>query len=511
MASSPARAWDDLVAGEGAEGPSVSASASEEEAHLRALAHSPSYFDDSDDDSISISISLSPPLGPPPDDLFPELGPIADPWLQLELDKELEEFVGSCSGPSSGGLPSSANGCATPPGGLESQGSGGSASESDCQEPALASSKAGDGAIVRASSGGSEALAGQGSLDKLLPLGILEALGPGGPSTARDLFAQYFKPVPAKTMRPIFSSLTDFYTEPPALTPSPLAEPPKKRLTTLASAGRKEEEPTLKTQLVDFAVAIAMGDRSRSQELMELLQLEATPWGSAAQRTTHYVIEALTVRTQGAGEARYADPQETSPEELAECQLEFATRLPYVQFAHLSANAAILDAVAGDTKVHIVDLSMWQGGQWEALLHHLARRPGGPPEIRISTVDVLDANLSHCMSSPMDYSATCKGLHQLAERLGFTSFAFNIISARLENLRPAVLDLEDGEALVVNAALRLHTLPDKSVLKASPRDIVLKALHTLKPRVVSLVEISSNHNFQFFLQRFKESTVGLSD
>jgi len=52
------------------------------------------------------------------------------------------------------------------------------------------------------------------------------------------------------------------------------------------------------------------------------------------------------------------------------------------------SNRNIVDAVAGRTKLHIVAYGVQYGLQWPGLLHLLAGREGGPPEVRFTGIDL---------------------------------------------------------------------------------------------------------------------------
>ncbi|KAK7276833.1 hypothetical protein RIF29_17979 [Crotalaria pallida] len=60
---------------------------------------------------------------------------------------------------------------------------------------------------------------------------------------------------------------------------------------------------------------------------------------------------------------------------------------PYWKLAYIHANAVIAEAMANESKIHIIDFQIAQGTQWHLLMEALARRPGGPPSIRITGVD----------------------------------------------------------------------------------------------------------------------------
>ncbi|OEL25828.1 hypothetical protein BAE44_0013153, partial [Dichanthelium oligosanthes] len=47
----------------------------------------------------------------------------------------------------------------------------------------------------------------------------------------------------------------------------------------------------------------------------------------------------------------------------------------------------IMQAMVGKSKLHIVDYGMCFGFQWVGLLHLLASREGGLPEVKITAID----------------------------------------------------------------------------------------------------------------------------
>jgi len=63
---------------------------------------------------------------------------------------------------------------------------------------------------------------------------------------------------------------------------------------------------------------------------------------------------------------------------------------PFIRFAHLTANQALLEALAGECYVHIVDLDIVHGLQWPPFMQALAdlRANQGPslPQFRITGI-----------------------------------------------------------------------------------------------------------------------------
>lgn len=62
----------------------------------------------------------------------------------------------------------------------------------------------------------------------------------------------------------------------------------------------------------------------------------------------------------------------------------FYDHIPFIHTSHIFANDTFLDVFEGASRVHIVDYGILYGLQWPCLISRLARRPGGPPHLRIT-------------------------------------------------------------------------------------------------------------------------------
>ncbi|XP_002458232.2 DELLA protein DWARF8 [Sorghum bicolor] len=179
---------------------------------------------------------------------------------------------------------------------------------------------------------------------------------------------------------------------------------------------------------------------------------------------------------------------------------------PYLKFAHFTANQAILEAVQGCRHVHIIDFSLMQGLQWPALIQALALRPGGPPSLRLTGIgppsppgrdDLRDVGVR---------------LADLARSVR-VHFSFRGVAAnRLDEVRPWMLQVAQGEAVAVNSVLQLHRLlADDASFSAddarprAPIDAVLDCVASVRPKVLTVVEQEADHNKPGFLDRFTEA------
>ncbi|CAI7856383.1 unnamed protein product, partial [Closterium sp. NIES-53] len=235
---------------------------------------------------------------------------------------------------------------------------------------------------------------------------------------------------------------------------------------------------------------------------------------------------------------------------------------PFLTFGQVAANSAILEALADEPRVHIIDFGIGHALQWPALLQALGARPGGPPHVRVTGIEVPQCGAM----SPYCAMKAGKRLESAAAMWG-VPLRYHWVMSRLEDVTPSMLNLHPGEAIAANCALRLSQLldeseqpnsaanpataanavfanppseplseplsgpllsrpdagrtdvggadPDRLYLgkadsmssdsEESPRMRVLRTIRMLRPKVVTVVEQYSNHSSPFFLARFYEA------
>ncbi|CAI5463163.1 unnamed protein product [Closterium sp. Yama58-4] len=268
--------------------------------------------------------------------------------------------------------------------------------------------------------------------------------------------------------------------------------------------------------LLDIAKAIVSGDHLRVHVLVERLTAVASVYGDATQRVSAYFLEGLLARasgtaptgpgcpgSDGAGAAGalgiYRSIDCDAP--LLRAFEVLVSASPYLTFGHVACNSAILEAIQGARRVHIVDFGLGHAVQWPPLIQALAVLPGGPPHLRITGIDrpfVAGIHKGYCLRQ------AGQRLRKVAASWG-VPFTFNFIPINLPDLQPSMVRCEADEVLVVNCALRLHNLMDESVTPSNPRAAVLRTMRALAPAVTTLVEQNTNHNSPFFLSRFLEA------
>ncbi|CAL4970799.1 unnamed protein product [Urochloa decumbens] len=230
------------------------------------------------------------------------------------------------------------------------------------------------------------------------------------------------------------------------------------------------------------------GDADGARRAAGELLSSADPRGDAADRLAHHFARALARRADDHHKAAGADaaaadappPVVTAAAPSATAYLAYNQIAPFLRFAHLTANQAILDAAAASgarRRLHIVDLDAAHGVQWPPLLQAIADRADpdlGPPEVRITGAgadpDVLlrTGDRLRAFASSLNLPFRFHPLH-----LPFTAAA----------AASAGLELHPDETLAVNCVLFLHRLGGDAEIAA-----FLSWVKSMNPAVVTIAE-----------------------
>ncbi|KAK4798756.1 hypothetical protein SAY86_031082 [Trapa natans] len=249
--------------------------------------------------------------------------------------------------------------------------------------------------------------------------------------------------------------------------------------------------------LLETARAIAEKNSARVHQLMWMLNELGSSYGDIDQKLASYFLQALFSRMTESGERSHralvsASDKACSFESTRKMVLKFQEVSPWTTFGHVACNGAIMEALEGEPKLHIIDISNTFCTQWPTLLEALATRTDETPHLRLTTVVVSAA--AGCGRSTGDSSVggVQKVMKEIASRmekfarLMGVPFKFNVVhhAGDLSELNLAELDVRDDEALAVNCVGSLHSISPANGL----RDHVVSSFRQLNPRVVTVVE-----------------------
>ncbi|XP_072954196.1 scarecrow-like protein 14 [Typha angustifolia] len=269
----------------------------------------------------------------------------------------------------------------------------------------------------------------------------------------------------------------------------------------------KKEVVDLRTLLIHCAQAVAADDRRSATELLKQIRQHSSMDGDANQRLAQCFANGLEARLAGTGSQIYHSQvaKRTSATDILKAYQLYMAACPFKKISHYFSNQTILDAAEKATKVHIIDFGVYYGFQWPCLIQRLSNRPGGPPELRITGIDL-----------PQPGFRPAERIEETGRRLADYAQSFKVpfkyqpIAARWETIRVEDLNIDKDELLIVNCLYRFKSLMDETVLVDSPRNMVLNTIRKMKPHVFIHGIVNGSYSAPFFVTRFREALFHFS-
>ena len=233
---------------------------------------------------------------------------------------------------------------------------------------------------------------------------------------------------------------------------------------------------------------------SALENLTELYQ-SVSLTGDSVQRVVAYFSDGLAARLLTRKSPFYdmLMEQPTSEEEfLAFTDLYKVS--PYYQFAHFTANQAILEAFEREEErnnraLHVIDFDVSYGFQWPSLIQSLSEKATSGNRISLR-VTGFGKNLKELQETESRLVSFSKGFGNLV-----FEFQGLLRGSRVINLRK-----KKNETVAVNLVSYLNTL--SCFMKISD---TLGFVHSLSPSIVVLVEQEGSRSPRTFLSRFTDS------
>jgi hypothetical protein len=173
-----------------------------------------------------------------------------------------------------------------------------------------------------------------------------------------------------------------------------------------------------------------------------------------------------------------------------------AEAVPFVYVGHHLANRCMERAVVGLGSFTVLDIGIGNGGQVKRLLDALAAKNGGLESVRVIGLDPVENNLAEaraCLQGAGDsypFKVEFRPVCGLVEKLSDEEF---------QSIRDGC-----GENLLINSAFTFHHT-GHPLNDSRARTELLRKLASLKPRLLTLVEPSSNHDTEELVRRVHHS------
>lgn len=261
------------------------------------------------------------------------------------------------------------------------------------------------------------------------------------------------------------------------------------------SHGGSIERPPMPVALAESISLLASAQVRAAMQALEALSVDRD--GDVCARLSGYFAAALRARagiTRGDDGNLYGGA--AGPAVMLDAFRVLTEETPLVSFGHRTVSAAIDELATRVDSLHLVDLGIGLGAQWNDLFARLARH-AHRPALRITGVD-LPAPGEH-----PEAALRCTGerLASLAAQHGI-AFSFEARAEPIEGIRS--VSTRADEALVVNAALSLHHVPDEGEA-GSARGATLARIASWRPARLFLVEPDAEHHALSFEARAIEA------
>ncbi|CAN6220824.1 unnamed protein product [Urochloa humidicola] len=269
----------------------------------------------------------------------------------------------------------------------------------------------------------------------------------------------------------------------------------------LAPPATAAPPPSARDLILACADLLQRGDLPAARRAAGVLLSAASPRADAADRLAYHFARALALRADAAAaQGLLVSPSSSSAAAArpppSAAYLAFNQIAPFLRFAHLTANQAILDAVEGARRVHILDLDAAHGLQWPPLLQAIAERAaasssGPPPEVRITGAGADRDTLlrtgsrlrAFARSIHLPFRFTPLLLSSCSSSAGGGSAASAAATASTAAGAATGLELHPDETLAVNCVMFLHKLGGQEEVSA-----FLKWVKAMAPAVVTVAE-----------------------
>ncbi|XP_022765133.1 scarecrow-like protein 14 [Durio zibethinus] len=258
----------------------------------------------------------------------------------------------------------------------------------------------------------------------------------------------------------------------------------------------------LRTLLTLCAQSVATDDRRSANQLLKQIRQHSSSMGDGMQRMAHYFVDGLEARLAGSGTKIYTAliTKPTSAADVLKAYHLYLAACPFRKLSNCFSNRTIMNLSENAARLHIIDFGILYGFQWPCLIRHLSSRPGGPPKLRITGIDLPQPGFRPAER----VEETGRRLANYAETFK-VPFEFHAIAQKWDTIQIEDLKIDSDEVLVVNCMYRLRNLLDETVVVESPRDKVLNLIRKMHPDVFILGIVNGACSSPFFITRFREA------
>jgi hypothetical protein len=165
----------------------------------------------------------------------------------------------------------------------------------------------------------------------------------------------------------------------------------------------------------------------------------------------------------------------------------FSEISPIIQFSNFTCNQALLEALDGYDRIHVIDFDIGYGGQWASLMHELSMRNTGALSLKIT------AFASPSTHDQLELGLTAENLNHFACEIKM-AFEFEILN--IDSLNSGSwsfpIHVSEHEAIAVNLPVGSFSSYQMSL------PVVLRFVKQLSPKIVVSLDRSCDRTDLLF-------------
>ncbi|KAI9082529.1 hypothetical protein K1719_035398 [Acacia pycnantha] len=263
------------------------------------------------------------------------------------------------------------------------------------------------------------------------------------------------------------------------------------------------EEENRDVELAQFLLAaaerVSCQQYERASRMLLHCLFNSSPGANSVQRTCFYFAQALRERieketgnTTLMGCAKNTEDQFIQKMDTS-IALTCHQKIPFNQVMQFTGVQAIVEHIAYDTKIHVIDLEIRHGIQWTCLMQALAERNERKVELlKITTIGI---------AGQPTLEETGKRLKSFAKSLNLPFACKQVYVADMTEITEQQLEIEDDETVAVYSPYALRNM----VSRPASLESLMSVIRNIKPTIMIVLEVNANLNSSSFAIRFIEA------
>ncbi|XP_016902151.2 protein SHORT-ROOT-like isoform X2 [Cucumis melo] len=252
------------------------------------------------------------------------------------------------------------------------------------------------------------------------------------------------------------------------------------------------------TVLLQTAIAIVNKNTTRIQHLMWVLNELGSPYGDIDQKLAFYFLQGMFSRVTDSGAKCYrtlaaALEKQSCFGSMRRMVLKFEEVSPWMRFGHVASNGALMEALRGEKKLHIIDIPGSYSSfctQWPTFIEALATQSDQTPHLTLTTL-VAAKSEGTLRAHKKLMKEISRRLEKFARLMGI-SFKFKPIFhyGDVSHFDFTHLPLKHDEAVAVNCSGALRSVAPLH----NRRDFLISLFRSLRPKIITVVEEEADLN-----------------